>query len=469
MYDYSEFLAKKHIRPKSMGFDVADFAMNRSLKPWQMMIVKWAARRGRAAIFANCGLGKTLMQLEWARLVHEYAGKSPVLIVCPLAVAEQTAKEASKFRIGCSVNVVRSQSGVMDGVNITNYERLHLFEPNRFSGIVLDESSILKSFMGSTKQKLVSMFRETPFRLCCTATPAPNDRVELGNHSEFLGVMPANEMLARWFVNDGFHAGKYRLRRHGECDFWRWVATWAVGVSSPSDLGFDDSEYKLPPLRIHEHVVESLVPDGFLFAATESVSATEVHREKRTNLEARVAKIREILNAEDGFSDQWVIWCDTDYEQDAIEGALKGESFVSIRGKDAENAKVEREAAWRRGDERVMLSKPEIFGYGINWQHCHRLTWFAGYSFEKWYQAVRRLWRFGQTHPVDAHIVMTEREACMMEAITRKSNEHEQMQSEIAALMGPHMRSELGVEDVSLDSYRPSKRLEVPSWVKSRC
>ncbi len=467
MHDYSKFLMQKHIRPQSVGFDVDLDCLNPMLKDWQKLVIQWALRRGRAALFEGCGLGKTFQQLEWAFHVHARECE-PVLILCPLAVADQTRREAEKFGIGCEVKVVRDASDIVNGINISNYERLHLFNPQAFKGVVLDESSILKSFMGSTKQRLIAAFRDTPYKLCCTATPAPNDRVELGNHSEFLGVMPLAEMQARWFVNDGFKSNKYRLRRHGESDFWRWVSTWAMCIGSPSDLGFDGSEYVLPPLRIHQHIVESEVPEGELFTITDSVSATEVHQEKRANLTSRVAKILEILDMEDGFGDQWVIWCDTDYEQDAIEKALKGESYVSIRGKDTESAKIQREFAWRSGEFRVMLSKPEIFGYGINWQHCHRLTWFAGYSFEKWYQAVRRLWRYGQDFAVDAHIVMTERESCMMEAITRKSNDHEEMQCEVASLMGSYMRSELGVEDIRLDSYCPKLGMEVPQWLVSK-
>lgn len=459
--NYGEFISSKHIRALKNGFDVCDSDINQSLFDWQRAIVKWALKIGRAALFEDCGLGKTLQQLEWASQVCLHTGGN-VLLLCPLAVQWQTAREAEKFGISTPVNVCESQSDVNPGITIANYEKLHHFDTASFVGVVLDESSVLKSYTGKTKRALVEQFCETRFKLACTATPAPNDRMELGNHSEFLGVMPSNEMLARWFVNAGDKVGSYRLRKHGEDNFWRWVASWAVCISSPDDIGFDGSKYALPPLSVHEHVVDCKVPAGFLFQPSEAISATNVHREKRAALEERAIEVATLVN---GDSDFWAVWCDTDYEADALLKLIP--DAVEVRGSHPTKTKEDRLRMFSDGECRVIITKAEVGGFGLNWQHCHKTTWFAGYSYERWYQAIRRLWRFGQTNPVEAHVVRTDREDSIVEAVRRKQQQHQEMQREMSGRMKDGMMEELGIGK-TLRAYSPSKTVIIPSWLKTK-
>lgn len=411
----------------------------------------------------NCGLGKTLQQLEWASQVCRHTG-GDVLLLCPPAVQWQTSTESVKFGIATPAKICESQADVVSGITITNYEKLHKFDTSKFVGVVLDESSILKSYTGKTKQALVSQFSQTPYRLACTATPAPNDRMELGNHAEFLGVMPSNEMLARWFVNSGDKVGAYRLRKHGEADFWRWVASWAVCISSPNDIGFDSSGYILPSLEIREHVIESGVPAGYLFAPSESISATNVHQEKRAALAERASVVASLVNND---SDPWVIWCDTDYEADAIAKLVP--DAVEVRGSHAGSLKESRLIDFINGKTRVLITKSEIAGFGLNFQHCHKTTWFAGYSYERWYQAIRRFLRYGQTHTVECHVVRTEREESIMDAVRRKTEQHQEMSREMAGMMQIGMAKELGLAKTStLQKYEPARSVAVPGWLQSK-
>lgn len=460
--DYRSFIARKRVAAVPSGFRVEPDWMQDRLFPWQRDIVRWACRLGRAAIFADCGLGKTLMQLEWADWVHQVTGGN-VIILCPLAVAWQTLVEAARFGIHSPVAIAADQTHVRPGITITNYEKLHLFDASSFAGVVLDESSILKSFTGTTKQALCDGFARTPYRLCCTATPAPNDRMELGNHADFLGVMPSSEMLARWFINDTMGAGKYRLRKHGERDFWRWVSSWAVCIGSPSDLGYPNEGFTLPPLSIHEHVIANdSPPAGHLFHPGGSVSATNVHTEKRASLPEKAGMVASLVNSN---ADAWAVWCDTDYEADALCSRIP--DAVEVRGSHGDRMKEDRLQAFSRGDCRVIVTKPEIGGYGLNWQHCHKTTWFASYSYEDFYQAIRRLWRFGQRHAVDAHVIMSEAEESIAKTSARKSAEHEEMKAEMSACMKEGMLESLYERRV-LKPYRPTQAATLPAWLNSR-
>jgi hypothetical protein len=461
--DYATFLASKHKRPERSGFDVELDEINAAAFDWQKLIIQWAAKCGRAALFLDCGLGKTLCQLEWARLVSEI-GDGDVLLMCPLAVQWQTLREAEKFHVTEEIDVAicEKQDDFRRGICITNYEKLHHFDPSKFIGVVLDESSILKAYTGSTKRRLVKSFAETPYKLACTATPAPNDRMELGNHSEFLGVMPSNDMLSRWFINDGGKAGLYRLRKHGERDFWRWMASWSVCMSSPADLGFDAGGFNLPELVTHEHVIDSKAEEGYLFAVPRDISATNVHREKRQYLDERADVVADLVN---GDSDCWAVWADTDYEADAITKRIP--DAVEVRGSHSERSKQDNLRAFSDGDARVIVTKPEIGGFGLNWQHCHKTTWFAGYSYERFYQAIRRLWRFGQTQDVHVHVVRTVSEGSVVETIERKRRQHDEIQREMAALMSDGMREELGFVNQPA-KYKPLKYAEVPGWLKRK-
>lgn len=460
--EYRDFLSRKHRRAEYVGHDVPDSAINPMLFDWQQAVVRWTVRCGRAALFEDCGLGKTPQQLAWAELVARRTGK-PVLILCPIAVAQQTLREAGKFKIGVDVRIIANGGQVDSGINICNYEKLHLLYPKVFGGVVLDESSILKSFMGKTKQALCQSFRDTPYKLACTATPAPNDRMELGNHSDFLGVMPSDEMLSRWFINDTMKAGGYRLRRHARGDFWNWCSSWAVCITKPSDLGYSDEGYELPPLNVVEHVIVSdQPPPGMLFYDGPGISATNVHREKRRALDQRAAVVGGLVA---GDTDAWAVWCDTDYEADALKAVIPG--AVEVRGSQPEKKKEEGLNAFSTGQARVIITKPEIGGLGLNWQHAHKTTWFAGYSFEKFYQAIRRLYRFGQKRQVDCHVVMSEAEQSIAETVKRKQREHAEMFSEMAREMRAGSIERIcGVR--KLQTYQPTESPKVPAWLTER-
>lgn len=456
---YGAFLASKRVEVRPVGFAVADSDLHPALFDWQRAVARWAIRRGRAALFCECGLGKTLMQLEWARHVHDHTRRD-VLILAPLAVASQTADEGTKFDI--AVTLCRSQADVRPGINVANYEMLGHFNPEHFAGVVLDESSILKAYMGKTKRALVEAFAATPYKLCCTATPAPNDHMELGNHAEFLGVMRSGEMLMRWFVNDTMAAGKYRLKGHAERDYWDWVASWAVAMRRPSDIGYPDDGYALPPLEMRTEVVEVDRTigrsEGRLFRDP-TMSATTLHREMRLTAPARAERVAALVN---GSTDAWAVWCNTDYEADALMACIP--DAVEVRGSHPLATKEERLRAFTRGEVRVLVTKPGIAGYGLNWQHCHR-TAFTGlsYSFEDLYQALRRLYRFGQAHAVEAALVVAETEGPILETVRRKMAEHERM---VGAMAASTARLALR-EDLHLAAYDPRTPMALPEWLRS--
>ncbi len=457
--DYLEFLRSKHVRHNKTGFDVPLEALNANAFEWQKIIVQWALRTGRALLSEDCGLGKSLQSLMWAEQVVKKTG-GKVLLLCPLAVQRQFVCEAEKFGVSVRVKVCESQDDVADGISVTNYEKLHHFKPKQFVGVVLDEAQILKSYTGVTKRMLCKEFVDHPYKLTCSATPAPNDRMEIGNQSEFLGVLPSSEMLQRWFINSGDKVGQYRLRKHGEADFWQWMSTWAVCLSSPADLGFDGSKYKLPPLQLHEHVVENELEKGFLFNVGKSISATNIHKEKRNTLEQRADVVAGLVN---GDSDTWVVWCDTDYEADALKKRIK--DAIEVRGSMPTKRKEELLEAFTTGKERVIITKAKVGGLGLNWQHAHKTTWFAGYSFEQFYQAIRRLYRFGQEKPVQVHVVRSESEESIVETVREKERQHTELQCEVAKLMSENMKRELGIGRVQLRSSEGTSSINVPSWV----
>lgn len=456
---YGEFLARKLVRAAPTGFEVSEAQINPALFPFQRDIVRWALSLGRAAILAECGLGKTPMQLDWAAHVARHTGR-PVLILAPLAVSGQTRREGEKF--GIPVNVCRAAADVKPGVNITNYELLDRFDPGEFAGVVLDESSILKSYMGATKRALLAAFAATPYRLACTATPAPNDHLELGNHAEFLGVMPSNEMISRWFINDAMQAGNYRLKGHAAADFWRWVGSWAVAIGLPSDLGYPDEGFALPPLILEQHIVDVDLTTGRsdrLFRAAD-LSATTIQREKRLTLPYRVARVAELVN---GSEEPWLVFCELNDEADALRKAIP--EAVEVRGSDALETKEERLLGFAAGAFRVLISKPSICGHGLNFQHCARVA-FAGlsYSYEQFYQAVRRTWRFGQARPVEVHVVIGETETGVLETIRRKEADHEELK---AAMQGALRETRLETADLRrLRESAGDQEMVLPAWLK---
>lgn len=419
---YEDFLNSKRLSQKPCGFEPQN--LNEHLFPFQRDIVNWACRKGRAAIFADCGMGKTIMQLVWADQVHAHEG-GYVLIVAPLAVSAQTCREGYMF--GIEVNRCRTSEDLKDGINITNYEMLPHFENVDFSGVVLDESSILKSYTGAIRNQIISMFHLTPFKLACTATPAPNDYMELGNHSEFLGCMDRTEMLAMFFIHDGGDTSKWRLKGHASSRFWDWVSSWACMVTKPSDLGYDDGDFNLPPLEIRTHTMDSgLVQEGRLFAVAEA-TLSEQQKARRNTVEKKVATIAQYVNSSD---ESWLIWCDLNIESERL--ALSIPDAVEVRGSDSTEWKEDAMMGFADGRYRVLVTKPSIAGFGMNWQHCHNVA-FCGmsHSYEQFYQAVRRCWRFGQSSPVSVHVFVTDLEETIVENVLRKKDDSEGMKEEM--------------------------------------
>ena len=430
--DYDSFLETKLIAPVISGFDVAD--LNPNLFDFQRVIVKWALRRGRAAIFADTGLGKTLMQTSWADAVHRETRKD-VLILAPLCVAHQTVSESAKF--GITVNYCRSQDGVKPGINITNYEMLEHFDIDSFIGVVLDESSIIKNRDGKTRNALIESCKNTPYKLSCTATPSPNDFMELGNQCEWLGIVTMTEMLAMFFINDAGDTGTWILKGHGKVKFWEWLATWAIVIKNPADLGFDGSKYILPPLNISEHVVRSEVTNG-LFADI-ALGLMERNAARKDSIDDRVAKCAEIVN---NSTEQFVIWCNRNEESEKLADLIHGSK--DVKGSDSIDYKEKTIDSFTDGELRVLISKPSICGYGMNWQHCHN-TAFVGLSdsWEAYYQAIRRFWRFGQEKPVNVHVISAESEGAVVENIRRKEAQNQTMSQEMVAHMSSYVKSEL--------------------------
>jgi superfamily II DNA or RNA helicase len=432
---YRKFLVSKEPQVVQVGIEAQD--LNPALFPWQADIVRWALRLGRAALFEDCGLGKSLQQLEWARQVHLATGEN-VLILAPLAVTGQTVREGARF--GIPVRYCREQAEVQPGITVTNYERLESFDAKAFVGVVLDESSILKAFSGKTKRALISAFSKTRFRLACTATPAPNDVIELGNHAEFLGLMESSEMLTRWFINDTMAAGNYRLKGHAEADFWNWCATWAACLARPSDLRdsqgnpYSDDGYVLPELCLTEHVVaasDAPPEEGHLFRDAR-LSATTLHKEMRLTIPQRVALARDLVAAEP--QESWVIWCHTNDEADALKAAIP--EAIEVRGSDSPEEKESRLTQFSEGRARVIITKASIAGFGLNWAHCARHVYCGmSYSFEEFYQALRRGYRFGLRRPMNAHVIVSRSETGVRAVVMRKQQEHGIMQSKMAAAM----------------------------------
>lgn len=608
--NYSEFLTKKASVDVPTGFEPKDLPLIRPLFNFQRDIVRWAIRRGRAALWEDCGLGKTAQQLAWANEVAHHTGR-PVLILAPLAVAEQTVREGAEM--GIEVRHVSDDSDVHDGpfIYITNYEKLHRFKPRRFAGVVLDESSILKSYDGHYRTTLIEAFADTAYRLACTATPAPNDFMELGNHAEFLGVMTREEMLSMFFTHDGGNTSQWRLKGHAQRDFWRWICSWAVNIRKPSDLGYPDEGFSLPPILMSEHIVESdQKMDGLLFAMPAS-SLQERREARRSSLTKRVETTYQlvcsisgnyqtagsILNTcgniteetkDDGrkaekletrlmnggalntpempitapksedrsrngkpgtlkkdtlngcavtesqgristqcfngkedrvqsvdshplktnfnsrssiiatqpdgcgeysahraisesensetaqsclsplpsISDPWIIWCNLNSEQSALEDAFKGQC-ISIHGSLDDNEKERRLHSWLIGERPILIGKASMLGFGLNLQRCHRLA-FVGLSdsYEQFYQAVRRCWRFGQTKPVNAHLVISNLEGAVLSNLKRKERDAAKMAEEMVAHMAD-ISSET-IRGVKRDSaiYKPKHQIQLPEWLQ---
>ena len=455
---YHEFVSEKLGTSECAGIDAP--MRDYQLFPHQRDLTAWALRRGRAAIFADTGLGKSRMQLAWADTVNRETGND-VLILAPLSVAEQTAEEGKS--IGVDVTHAREGSDVRPGITITNYDRLHKFDVSRFGGVVLDESSIIKHHAAKTLHTLIDAFAETPYKLCATATPAPNDWTELGNHAQFLGVRSRSEMLAEFFVHDGGDTQTWRLKGHARQVFWRWVASWGAMVRSPADLGHDASAYALPPLNVHQHTVETDHNPAHGLFAMEAQTLTERRDARRSSLVERVRACAQMVNAD---RQPWVVWCDLNAEGDALTAAIDG--AVQIAGADDADVKETRLHDFAHGKIRVLVSKPSICGFGLNWQHCARMA-FVGVtdSFEAYYQAVRRCWRFGQKRPVDVHVFASQQEGAVVANLRRKEADARAMADAMAAETADAVRENIIGSTKDTNPYYATARIRVPSFLEA--
>lgn len=460
---YRDFLKKKEIVCVPSGFECGE--LNENLYQWQKDIVRWALMKGKACLFEDCGLGKTIQQLEFANQVCKHIGENgKAIILAPLAVNEQTALEGEKF--GINVTVCESSKDVKPGVNITNYEKLHKFDTSVFDCVVLDESSILKDYTSSTKQELIELFMKTPYKLCCTATPAPNDYVEIGNHAEFLGIMNRAEMLATFFVHDGGETSKWNIKGHAKNDFFKWVASWACCITTPADLGYDGKDFVLPELNIIQHEVKSgmmELDDGqYAMLAPVSLTLSERRKARKDSMEDRVKLAANIANNLDG---QCLVWCDLNAESEALKNAIFGS--VEVKGSDSPEHKKNSMIGFSNGEVKTLVSKPSIAGYGMNWQQCHEMI-FVGLSdsFEMYYQAVRRCWRYGQNNPVNVHIVISENEGTVKKNIERKQKDAETMQKELIKYTKDILEREIRKTKKETETYIAKEIMEVPEWLK---
>jgi superfamily II DNA or RNA helicase len=457
---YDNYIQRKLSKVPPTGIE-SGFTIPPSLFPHQAALVSWAIQRGRAAIFADTGLGKSRMQLAWADAVRRDTGR-PVLILAPLAVAPQTVEEGRE--LGIEVKHCRDDSETHgQGIVITNYDRLHRFNPDRFEGVVLDESSCIKHHDTKTLKTLLTAFERHPFKLCATATPAPNDWTELGTHAEFLGICTRQEMLAEFFTHDGGDTSVWRLKGHARTLFWQWVSQWGAMVRRPSDLGFDDTAYALPPLHLHEHTVKTEMPlNGMLFAA-EAQTLSERREARRMSVDDRVNDCAAIVNSE--ASEPWVVWCDLNAEGDALTKAIHG--AVQIAGADPVEVKEQRLADFAAGRIRVLVSKPSICGFGLNWQHSARMA-FVGVtdSFESYYQAVRRCWRFGQKRDVHVHVFASSAEGAVVANLRRKERDAMEMAESLSQETRDAVMQEVTGTKRQTNTYNAGKRVAVPAFLK---
>jgi hypothetical protein len=451
---YDDFIRSKAQEGSEHGFKPRFIPSG--LKGFQAAMVEWAVRKGRAAMFEDCGMGKTYQSLVWAQNVAEHTNK-PVLILSPLAVAQQTVREGEKF----GIDVRRSHGGKVSGdIVVTNYQRLHEFDCGMFGGVVCDESSILKNFDGAFKAEITEFMRKVPYRLLCTATAAPNDYIELGTSSEALGYLGFMDMLNRFFKNDLNNsairrnygeAPKWRFKGHAELPFWRWVCSWARAMRKPSDLGFDDHEYVLPPLIEQEHLVSSQFrPDGMLFESP-AFTLPEQRQEQRATIKERCEMVARLVDHDKPA----LVWCHLDEEGDTLEKMIPGS--VQISGKNKDEVKEERFLAFSDEQIRVLITKPKIGALGLNFQHCAHITYFPSHSYESYYQAVRRCWRFGQKNEVVVDVIHTEGQRKVLENLNRKAVAAQTMFANLVA----EMNNAIGVERIN----DHTKKIEVPSWL----
>ena len=452
--DYRTFLRTKAHEGADHGFDPV--FMPDGLFDFQEAMIEWAVRKGRGALFEDCGLGKTVQQLTWAQNMATHT-KKPTLILTPLAVSSQTIREGEKFGIECA----RSSDGSVEApIVVTNYERLHYFRPEKFGAVVCDESSILKSYDGQRRGEITDFMRKMPYRLLATATAAPNDYIELGTSSEALGYLGHMDMLNRFFKNDQGNsatrrfygeAPKWRFKGHAEIPFWQWVTSWARACRKPSDLGFDDGRFALPPLIENEHLVDmEEAPEGMLFTLP-AATLPEQREERKRTIQERCERAAELVDHDQPA----IVWCHMNDEGNLLEKLIPG--AVQVSGSDSDDRKEERFLSFANGEARVLITKPKIGAWGLNFQHCAHIVYFPSHSFEQYYQAVRRCWRFGQERPVRVDIVMTEGERKVMQNLQRKS--------EGAGTMFEHLVREMN-HSAGIKKINSAVNAQgVPSWL----
>jgi len=415
---YEEFLESKEIVNIGYGFEPID--LNQNLYDFQRDITTWGCRKGRIAMFEGCGLGKTIQQLSWADQVCKHT-KGDVLILAPLAVSKQTKLEGRKF--GIKINICSDNDNIKPGINITNYEKLHRFDPSLFAGVVADESGIMKSFTGKIKKDMCDMWMNTPYRLSCTATPSPNDFEELGNQAEFLGVCTRSEMLSMFFINDTADTGTWRLKKHAEDKFWKWLGSWAIMIQKPGDLGYNNGGFDLPELIYHDHMIKGTRSKGGGFFVTEAKTMSERRDARRESINERCQIAADLVN---NSNENWLVWCDLNAESEMLADLIN--DSVQVTGSDTDEHKENNMLGFSSNKIKALVTKPKIAGWGMNWQNCSNMV-FVGLSdsFEAMYQAIRRCYRFGQTKDVNVHVITHEAEGNVVRNIKRKEKQFDLM------------------------------------------
>ena len=459
---YDEFINSKLLVKTNDVLNVHKSELNDTLFDYQKDLVVWALKLGKSAIFADTGLGKTFMQLEWARIINEKKNK-PVLIVAPLAVTSQTQEEALKLNL--HIKYVKEQSECINGINITNYERLDKFESDYFIGIVLEESSILKSFTGVYRKLLIDNFRNTEFKLACSATPAPNDYMELGNHSEFLNVMNLTEMLSMFFVHDGGDTSHWRLKGHAVERFWEWVSSWSAIIKNPSDLGYHGEKHKLPELIENDIIIQSDNYNNDMLFSMPANSLDERRLAQKNSFNDRIKKTVEIVKSNP--DEQWLIWCNYNDEANELKKLLS--ESVNVQGSDEPEIKAKNLLSFGKGEIKYLITKPKIASFGLNWQACHNIIFCSlNDSYEQYYQSIRRCYRFGQKNNVNVYRVLSYDEINILDNIERKHNEFQYMQKKMSIYTKKYVRENLQVKFKEMDkSYNPQIEMKLPEWLVS--
>lgn len=455
--DYNLFLKEKEEKRVDSGFEVKDSELNKNLFDWQREIVKWCLKKGKCALFEDTGMGKTIQQLAWAEAIVNHT-KGKVLIIAPLAVSKQTAKEGEKF--GIKVNIIENESDIKEGISVTNYEKLHKFDLSQFIGVCLDASSILKSYSGKTTMELIDTFRYTPYKLSCSATPSPNDYTELGNQAEFLNVMTMSEMLATYFINDASHGNGWRLKGHSEIEFYKWITEWAILINNPSNLGYDGSRFILPNLNIHKIILNSKSWNTDTLFAVPAETLGERREARKSSIPEKIETIKDLVSK----MDNCLIWCDYNYESEELKKAIP--NGYEIKGSDSPEYKEKGMTGFSEGNVKILISKPSICGFGMNWQNCNNMI-FCGLSdsYEQFYQAIRRCWRFGQTKEVNVYVVISDKETNMLDNIKRKEVLHQKMSKNMIEIMSAMTIAELNNKAYKDTRYLPSRDMLLPKFI----